>query len=109
MKKLWLRCNLMSKQSTRIINISKNIHTQLLPREVAPMLTAMWIAKYAQNIRYKIAYMDMPKYMAQLWDRSSWTVCITKYMFIVITRTDKAVATILFSLQIQIMQNVKTT
>jgi len=37
--------------------------------------------------------------MPQLWGRSSWTVCITKYMFIVITRTDKAVDTILFNLQ----------
>lgn len=41
----------------------------------------------------------MPKYMAQLWGRSSWTVCITKYTFIIITTTDNAVDTILFSLQ----------
>jgi len=41
----------------------------------------------------------MPTYIAQLWGRSSWTVCITKYMFIVITRTDKPVDTILFNLQ----------
>lgn len=41
----------------------------------------------------------MPKYMAQLWGRSSRAVCTTKKTFIVITTTDKAVDTILFSLQ----------
>lgn len=75
------------------------IHTQWLPREVAPILTAMWIVKYKQNRRYKIEYIEMASITAQWCGKSSWTVFITKYIFIVITITDNIVATILLTLK----------